>query len=207
MTGTPFDSPPEITYDISLPSVRGSDRHLLDPLRDLPRSSTVLDLGCGTGDLTLALAAQRPELQVVGIDHSSEYVGHAEGQRQVPGAAPEVEDGRRSLLGIVAPEAMVDFSALDAAAADGVRTGILREAGFAEASSTTIRWTYACPDFETWWTLIRHPIFPLGTLFAALDDADTARARGAMLDLVAAYRRADGGYAIPFACQLLTGRR
>ncbi len=115
--------------------------------------------------------------------------------------------GHRSLLGIVAPEAMVDFNALDAAAADGVRTGILREAGFAEASSTTIRWTYACPDFETWWTLIRHPIFPLGTLFAALDDADTARARGAMLDLVAAYRRADGGYAIPFACQLLTGRR
>lgn len=38
-------------------------------LDELPRRGTVVDLGCGHGLFTIALARQRPELDVVGVDY------------------------------------------------------------------------------------------------------------------------------------------
>ncbi|MDA1264789.1 MAG: methyltransferase domain-containing protein, partial [Planctomycetota bacterium] len=37
----------------------------------------VVDLGCGTGNLTAALAARWPEAEVVGVDHSAEMLERA----------------------------------------------------------------------------------------------------------------------------------
>ena len=37
----------------------------------------VLDVGCGTGSLTSALAELAPDAEIVGIDYSQAYVDHA----------------------------------------------------------------------------------------------------------------------------------
>ncbi|WP_380567633.1 class I SAM-dependent methyltransferase [Saccharothrix mutabilis] len=49
----------------------------IDFLRDAKAGDKVLDLGAGTGDLTLAIAAARPELTVVGVEPLESYVAFA----------------------------------------------------------------------------------------------------------------------------------
>ena len=46
-------------------------------LRDLPRGGRVLDLACGTCDLTLEMRRQRPDARVVGVDLSRAMLGRA----------------------------------------------------------------------------------------------------------------------------------
>ena len=43
----------------------------------LPPAGPVVDLGCGPAEITCELAARRPDLRFVGIDHSSEAIGRA----------------------------------------------------------------------------------------------------------------------------------
>ena len=43
----------------------------------LPADGTVLDLGCGPGEITCELARRRPDLRFVGIDHSTEAIARA----------------------------------------------------------------------------------------------------------------------------------
>jgi ubiquinone/menaquinone biosynthesis C-methylase UbiE len=54
----------------------GLTQNLLDRLERLP-GNAVLDIGCGAGELSLALARQRPQAQVVGIDVSADLVAAA----------------------------------------------------------------------------------------------------------------------------------
>lgn len=59
--------------------------------RDLPaggRNSAVLDLACGTGDMSLAVARVLPQAQVVGSDPSATMLAH--GRKKVAPWAPRV---------------------------------------------------------------------------------------------------------------------
>src|SRR6185437_13943105 len=51
--------------------------HELLDLLDLQPGDVVLDIGCGDGRTTLAIAKRVPEGHVVGVDLSAEMVGHA----------------------------------------------------------------------------------------------------------------------------------
>jgi trans-aconitate 2-methyltransferase len=46
--------------------------------------TTVVDLGCGTGELTATLAGRWPEASIVGVDSSPEMIARAEGN-EIPG--------------------------------------------------------------------------------------------------------------------------
>src|SRR5262245_28869354 len=50
---------------------------LLIDFAGLPESGRVLDVGCGTGSLTFALADRLRGGNVIGIDFSSDYIAHA----------------------------------------------------------------------------------------------------------------------------------
>jgi len=54
----------------------GLTQHLLERLERLP-GKAVLDIGCGAGELSLALARQRPQAEVRGVDISADLVGAA----------------------------------------------------------------------------------------------------------------------------------
>ncbi len=64
---------------------------LLDRVRaDAPR--TVVDLGCGTGDLTALLALRWPEARVLGIDSSADMVARAPRDAGVEFSVGDVRD-------------------------------------------------------------------------------------------------------------------
>ena len=68
-------------------------RLLLDQVvRDLPAGVTVADVGCGTGTFAIALAAARPDAQIIGIDGDPDILELA---RRKPGA--DRVDWRRGL--------------------------------------------------------------------------------------------------------------
>ena len=54
----------------------GLTQHLLERLARLP-GNTILDIGCGAGELSLALARARPAADVTGVDISSDLVDAA----------------------------------------------------------------------------------------------------------------------------------
>lgn len=41
---------------------------------DLPRGGTAVDVGCGTGTFAIALAAERPDARIMGIDGDPEIL-------------------------------------------------------------------------------------------------------------------------------------
>ena len=76
----------------------------------LPERGLVLDLGCGPGEITCELAARRPDLSFLGVDHSSQAIAKA-----------AANAGRRGLANIrferanveeYAPPAGVDLATL-----------------------------------------------------------------------------------------------
>lgn len=54
----------------------GLTQHLLETLAPLPGNS-VLDIGCGAGELSLALARARPQAQITGVDISADLIAAA----------------------------------------------------------------------------------------------------------------------------------
>src|SRR6218665_3698374 len=46
----------------------------------LPKGSIVLDMECGTGALTAAMAALQPRLHFIGIDHNRQMIMRARGR-------------------------------------------------------------------------------------------------------------------------------
>ncbi len=73
----------------------GITEQLLELVANLP-GEEVLDIGCGAGELAFAIARQRPQAQVTGIDISTDLVAAAEAR--------------------VPPRARVEFRVADAAA-------------------------------------------------------------------------------------------
>jgi trans-aconitate 2-methyltransferase len=59
----------------------------------------VADLGCGPGQLTLALASRWPDAQVVGIDSSAEMIERASALLRDSGKGRDGRDGRDGLAG------------------------------------------------------------------------------------------------------------
>jgi SAM-dependent methyltransferase len=51
---------------------------------DLPEAGVSVDLGCGTGTFAIALAASRPDAELIGVDGDAEILDRA---RRKPGAA------------------------------------------------------------------------------------------------------------------------
>jgi trans-aconitate 2-methyltransferase len=68
-------------------------RPFFDLLSRIPDRSyqLIVDLGCGTGDLTDALAEHWPEARVIGVDHSDEMLKSA-AERADPGRLDFVKD-------------------------------------------------------------------------------------------------------------------
>lgn len=67
---------------ISLGMEKGWKRMLTDRLAGLPPGSQVLDVCCGTGDITLETARQRSDLTLTGLDFSPAMLEVAEAKRK-----------------------------------------------------------------------------------------------------------------------------
>ena len=128
--------------------------HLLQRSRDF-RFSTILDIGCGAGELSLALARGRPDCSVTGVDISGRLVEVAQTRgAQLPnarfveadaaiwqpqGPAPDLLVSRHGVMffadpvaafthlaGIAAPGAGLLFSCFRAQALNPIMTEIIR---------------------------------------------------------------------------------
>jgi SAM-dependent methyltransferase len=71
-------------------SFSGLTQQLLDRLERLP-GSAILDIGCGAGELSLALARLRPRATVVGVDVSADLVAAARARAGERGAVSFIE--------------------------------------------------------------------------------------------------------------------
>jgi demethylmenaquinone methyltransferase/2-methoxy-6-polyprenyl-1,4-benzoquinol methylase len=65
---------------------------------DLPRDGRVLDLACGTCDLTLELQRRRPDARVVGVDLSRAMLGRARSKLGGAGGPAAVPAGAAALV-------------------------------------------------------------------------------------------------------------
>lgn len=85
----------------------GLTEQLLALIRTLP-GETILDIGCGAGELALAVSRQRPRSKVVGLDISADLVDAA-GQRSESGRAVEflVGDAARWSRAGFAPDLLI----------------------------------------------------------------------------------------------------
>jgi ubiquinone/menaquinone biosynthesis C-methylase UbiE len=94
---------------------------------------------------------------------------------------------------------------LNAWAAEGVRTKLLRDAGMGTVDSEMFSWTYAFSDFEEAWDLVsRMGSFTGQSSLSAEAQRD---AKDELFSLLAEYRQPGGAYSIPHACRLIWGRR
>jgi SAM-dependent methyltransferase len=120
---------------------------------------------------------------------------------------PVIDLGLRTLASVVPPSTLPDPTMIDALAADGMRAGVLRAAGIAAAETRSVRWINRFPDFEAWWSLVRAWPGPTRAAFEGLNPTAIDAAEQVMRELVAKYRTADGGYAVPTTVQHVVGRR
>lgn len=72
------------SYHLTDRSFSGLTQRLLDRIGDLPGRS-VLDVGCGAGELSLAIARARTDAQVVGVDISADLIEAARGRGETMG--------------------------------------------------------------------------------------------------------------------------
>ena len=62
---------------------------------NLPASGDLLDIGCGTGSVAVALAGRFPGRRIVGVDIAEPYVGYARSQASIDGVSFELGDATR----------------------------------------------------------------------------------------------------------------
>jgi trans-aconitate 2-methyltransferase len=74
VAGTPWDA---LTYDRSSEPQQVWASEVLARLQGIPQDAMVLDVGCGTGRVTEALAALVPRGRVLAVDASTDMVGLA----------------------------------------------------------------------------------------------------------------------------------
>ncbi len=113
-------------------SFAGLTGHLLATIADQP-GTRVLDIGCGAGELTLAVASARPEASVVGVDVSGDLIATAQargecravfhhgdaGQFVDPAGKPDLLISRHGVMFFADPPAV--FRHLAGSAAPGAR--------------------------------------------------------------------------------------
>lgn len=108
--------------------------HLLAAIAPEP-GKRIIDIGCGAGELSIALATARPDAQITGIDISADLVDAARGRMaghpnlsfavadaaswQAEGAAPDLYVSRHGVMFFTDPPAA--FAHLSAIAAPGAR--------------------------------------------------------------------------------------
>jgi SAM-dependent methyltransferase len=62
---------------------------------NLPASGDLLDIGCGTGSIAVALARRFAGRRIVGVDIAEPYIGYAQSQASVDGVSFELGDATR----------------------------------------------------------------------------------------------------------------
>ena len=85
-------------------------RAAIRTMRDLPREGRVLDLACGTCDLTLEMRRRRPDARIVGVDLSRAMLGRAAGKLRA-GAAGGAGRAAAPATLVDAPATLVDAPA------------------------------------------------------------------------------------------------
>ena len=103
------------------------------------------------------------------------------------------------------PELMPPFEHLNKLAAEGLRTGLLRDVGLGVVESEMFSWTMNFGSFDALWEFVAGPgVFQ--RQFATLTPAGGAQARRDLEERLAPYRDATGAYGLPHACRLLWGK-
>ncbi|MEO0032167.1 MAG: hypothetical protein RIS94_1925 [Pseudomonadota bacterium] len=133
-------------------SFAGMTPHLLEAVA-AERGTRIVDIGCGAGELSRAIAAVRPDAQVTGVDISADLIaaasarGHpgnlrfelADASAWQPQTAPDLYASRHGVMffphppgafahlaAVAAPGARMVFSCFRAAAENGWASGIAR---------------------------------------------------------------------------------
>ena len=83
----------ELAVDPRVLIPRPETEHLVEALLDLPRGARVCDVGTGSGAIALALAAERPDLDVVATDASADALDVARANARRLGLAIEFHHG------------------------------------------------------------------------------------------------------------------
>lgn len=94
---------------------------------------------------------------------------------------------------------------LNAWAAEGVRTKLLRDAGMGTVDSEMFSWSYEFSDFDQAWDLVSRMGSFTGQ--ASLSAEAQREVKDQLLSRLADYRQPGGAYCIPHACRLIWGRR
>lgn len=121
-------------YALTDRSFSGLTQQLLDRLERLP-GNDVLDVGCGAGELSLALSRYRPRARIVGIDISADLIAAAQARAQErvlvefreadactwvePGFAPDLIVSRHGVMFF--PDPVAAFLHLGAIASPGAQ--------------------------------------------------------------------------------------
>jgi release factor glutamine methyltransferase len=87
----------ELAVDARVLIPRPETEHVVEAALDLPAGARVVDVGAGSGAIALALKAERPDLDVVGVDDSGEALEVACANAARLGLAVELRHG--DLLG------------------------------------------------------------------------------------------------------------
>jgi release factor glutamine methyltransferase len=83
----------ELAVDPRVLIPRPETEHLVEAVLELPAGARVCDVGTGSGAIALALAAERPDLEVVATDASAEALEVARANAQRLGLAVEFHHG------------------------------------------------------------------------------------------------------------------
>jgi release factor glutamine methyltransferase len=83
----------ELAVDTRVLIPRPETEHLVEAVLELPAGARVCDVGTGSGAIALALAAERPDLEVVATDASAEALEVARANAQRLGLAVEFHHG------------------------------------------------------------------------------------------------------------------
>jgi ubiquinone/menaquinone biosynthesis C-methylase UbiE len=75
----------------------------------LPDRGAILDLGCGTGSLSLAMTAVRPNCRIMGIDRSPEFVSFARNRAPASGVQFQAADAQSLPFLSVAFDSVASF--------------------------------------------------------------------------------------------------
>jgi len=104
----PYGAIEALLYDFAVaPGVLDIAVEQIEPeLGTLPEGAKVLDVGCGGGQMAVALARRRPDLSVTGVDLSADQVGRA--RRRAGDVADRTEFVEGSAMDLPFPDENFD---------------------------------------------------------------------------------------------------